>query len=571
MKFFVYCRKSTDREDRQLLSTDAQKRLLLEHAERNGFAVVAVYVENQTAYKAGRPLFDAMLERLKAGEADGILTYHLTRLARNSYDGGRLIYMMDEGTIGQIATQEKAYVNNADDKFMMQIHFAMAKKSSDDTSQFVRRDVESKLLRGEFPGRVPPGYLNVNRDGHISRGRADPEKERLLRELGRPLGREEVDPIDGPLVRRLFEEAAQGALNLPRLRKLSFALGLRSPSSGKMLGKNTIGRLLANPYYHGAIAFGGALYDDATLRERTGDPEARVRHEPLVSRATFERVQEAVFGRSKGRYRRHSYPFGGCILRCGECGGPVTAERQKGHVYYHCTQNRGPCSQSRWTREEALDEQFSSLLGRLRVPQAFLDYAFARLRSVHAEEAKLADGARRSLQGQVNGVQQRLDALLQLKLSPNNRSGELLSDEEYLTQKRALRKDLDMLQERLQSLHQQGATWLDDCERFFTFTQRLTRKFLGGPIEDKKALLLLICSNLTLRDQEVAAECQEPYASLAGFELAGEVDDFPSEPRKVASASEKVMKSDHWLHLLTLIRTYTLPPIALRASENVTS
>ena len=58
---------------------------------------MAVYVENQSAYKAGRPQFNAMLARLEKGEAEGILTYHLTRLARNSYDGGRLIYMMDEG------------------------------------------------------------------------------------------------------------------------------------------------------------------------------------------------------------------------------------------------------------------------------------------------------------------------------------------------------------------------------------------------------------------------------------------------------------------------------------------
>src|SRR5947209_6536477 len=235
MRYFVYCRKSTDREDRQILGTDAQKRLLLEHAVRQGVAVVDVYVENQTAYKVGRPLFAAMLERLEKGEADGILTYHLTRLARNSFDGGRLIYMMDEQTVREIATPEKTYTDNPDDKFMMQIHFAMAKKSSDDTSQFVRRDVESKLLRGEYPGKVPPGYLNITRAGHISGAGGDLEKERILRSLGRPLRREEIDPIDGPIVRRLFEEAATGVLTLPKLRKFSHGIGLRARKSGKML------------------------------------------------------------------------------------------------------------------------------------------------------------------------------------------------------------------------------------------------------------------------------------------------------------------------------------------------
>lgn len=562
MSFILYCRKSTDREDRQILSTDAQKRLLIEHAQRQGFAVVAIYVENQSAYKAGRPQFNEMLARLEKGEADGILTYHLTRLARNSFDGGRLIYMMDEGTIRQIATHEKAYVNSADDKFMMQIHFAMAKKSSDDTSQFVRRDVESKLLRGEFPGKVPPGYLNITRAGHIAASQSKPEKEDLLRALGRPLRREEVDPIDGPIVRRLFEEAATGAYTFAALRKLSIRLGLLARKTGKPLSKNALSLMLANPYYYGAIAHGGVIYDETLIRERTGNPEAAIRHEPLISRTLFEQVQAAMFRRKKGRLRRHQFAFGGCILRCGDCGCPITAERQKGHVYYHCTGRRGPCSQKRWTREESLDAQFSALLAGFRLPPAFIEYAFSRLRTVHAEEARVADASRRSLQSQLNAAQQQLDGLLQLKLSPLNRSGELLSDAEYLRQKRVLQRNLELFQEQLTTILQQGVTWIDDCEAFFAFAQRLVPKFVKGGIEDKKTLLLIVCSNLTLTDQKVAAVYQEPYASLAAFELAGADGDFPSEPREVATASEKVLASVTWRHLLTAIRTYQLPPIA---------
>jgi hypothetical protein len=58
--------------------------------------------------------------------------------------------MMDEGTVREIATPEEANADNAADKFMMQIPFAMAKKSTDDTSQFVRRDVVSKMTRVRF-------------------------------------------------------------------------------------------------------------------------------------------------------------------------------------------------------------------------------------------------------------------------------------------------------------------------------------------------------------------------------------------------------------------------------------
>ena len=68
MKYFIYCRKSSDREDRQILSTDAQKRLLQDYADANNLTIVDTYVENQTAYKTGRPMFNEMLERLEKGE-----------------------------------------------------------------------------------------------------------------------------------------------------------------------------------------------------------------------------------------------------------------------------------------------------------------------------------------------------------------------------------------------------------------------------------------------------------------------------------------------------------------------
>jgi site-specific DNA recombinase len=572
MKYLVYCRKSTDREDRQILSTDAQKRLLLEHAERQRLTVVDLYVENQSAYKAGRPKFNEMLARLEKGEADGILSYHLTRLARNSYDGGRIIYMMDEGTIVQISTPEKAYLNNADDKFMMQIHFAMAKKSSDDTSQFVRRDVESKLLKGEFPGRVPLGYLNINRDGHIARSQDDDEKHQMLRSLGRPLRREEIDPIEGPLVRRLFEEAAKGTLGFPHLRKFAHRMGLRTRGTGKPLGKNAVELLLTNPYFYGAIRHNGMLYDSAYLRARTGDPSARIQHDPLITKTLFDEVQEALYGRRKGRYRKHRFAFGGCILRCDECGGPVTAERQKGHVYYHCTGNGGPCTQRHWMREEVLEERFAEILGRLRIDPEFLDYSFERLRQAHGDESRAQEAMRRKLQGLLNDAQQKLDGLLQLKISPGNRNGLLLSDEEYLLQKSRILRDIEMTKEELLAVQQQSETWVDDCERFFAFTQRLERTFAVLTVEEKKEVILLICSNLTLRDGILAVVYREPYASLASLSSIADEPISEFEPLGSLPEAEKSKTYGKWLRLLDRIRTYTVPDsiyqMSLRHAEN---
>ena len=72
-KFFIYARKSTDTEDRQVRSIGDQISELKELAQKENVEIVDTIVEKQTAKKPGRPMFADMLKRLEAGEAVGIL------------------------------------------------------------------------------------------------------------------------------------------------------------------------------------------------------------------------------------------------------------------------------------------------------------------------------------------------------------------------------------------------------------------------------------------------------------------------------------------------------------------
>jgi hypothetical protein len=100
LKYFAYCRKSQDDEGRQILSIPAQRdevqRLLLKH---DGIELVHVFEEARTAKAPGRPVFNDMMTRIERGEADGIIAWHPDRLARNSVDGGQLIYQLDRGVL----------------------------------------------------------------------------------------------------------------------------------------------------------------------------------------------------------------------------------------------------------------------------------------------------------------------------------------------------------------------------------------------------------------------------------------------------------------------------------------
>src|SRR3990167_1655875 len=98
-KYFLYVRKSTDVEDKQVLSIEAQITELRTFAKQNNLDVVEEFVEKQSAKIPGRTIFGNMLKRIEQGEADGILAWHPDRLARNSVDGVQIIYLIDCGRI----------------------------------------------------------------------------------------------------------------------------------------------------------------------------------------------------------------------------------------------------------------------------------------------------------------------------------------------------------------------------------------------------------------------------------------------------------------------------------------
>ena len=71
-KYFLYIRKSTDEDDRQVLSLDAQETELRELAEKEKLTIVDTFRESQTAKEPGRAIFNNMLDKIEKGEMDKI-------------------------------------------------------------------------------------------------------------------------------------------------------------------------------------------------------------------------------------------------------------------------------------------------------------------------------------------------------------------------------------------------------------------------------------------------------------------------------------------------------------------
>jgi DNA invertase Pin-like site-specific DNA recombinase len=151
MNYFIYCRKSTDDEDRQVLSIEAQLKELREYAKRENIFVYKEVIEAKTAKKPGRPLFNELLVEIERGHAEGILAWHPDRLARNSIDGGKIIYMVDQRVIRDLRFPTFRFDDSAQGKFMLSIAFGQSKYYIDALSENIRRGIRLKLSKGIWP------------------------------------------------------------------------------------------------------------------------------------------------------------------------------------------------------------------------------------------------------------------------------------------------------------------------------------------------------------------------------------------------------------------------------------
>lgn len=504
LKYFIYCRKSKEerKSKENILSIESQKKLLVDLAREKKLDIVGVFIENKTAFKPGRLVFNEIINKIENGEANALLVWKLDRLTRNSLDTGRLGWLIDEKRLLEIHTYDgNKYHDSSDNKFILDIQFALSKKSSSDTSENVKRDIKTKLEeKKEWPVLAPPGYLNI-KNGVISGRSYTPEKQRKMEELKRPLKRVELNPFTAPLIKKLFEYATTGLYSLDRLKEKADLLGLKG-RQGKDLCRSNVSYILQNPFYYGVMKFKGVHYEGS--------------HEPLISKVLFDKVQKKLHEKSKPITYHWNHDFKG-LIKC-SCGCFITAEtkikrnktNRKIHyfTYYHCTRRKGFCREPAITEKE-LESQFEEKVKEATINDMVKELLTEAIKEGHEEERRFHLKSLDHWQRVYRKCDERLSRLLDALADG------IVTNEEYASKKKEILEEKLEAKQYLENQEKTNKAWHNYASNLIITANKVYEVFKNGSPENKKAILMAIGENFLLKNGVVTFTLKEPFNWVA--------------------------------------------------------
>ena len=464
-KYILYARKSTDTEDKQVLSIDAQLAELRKYARDNNLAVIDELIEKRTAKNPGRPIFSSMLSRIQNGEANGILAWHPDRLARNSVDGGQIIYLLDQTSLNFLRFPVFQFENTSQGKFMLSIMFGQSKYYVDNLSENTKRGLRARVRAGDFPSQAPFGYLNDTRTKTIM-----------------------LDKRYSPLVKELFERYARGDQTMERLADFLQENGAIT-SGGKTFKDDKVKSILQNPFYYGHFLYNGELHEG--------------RHTPIISKALYDKVQQVIETRGhKQPQVKEPIPFLG-LLKCACCGMSITAEtktktQKNGNThnwtYYRCSRKKRAvkCVEPP-IREKDLLPQLSALLGEYEMSNDIYDFMTDKIAQDEQAESVANVSLIDDLRQQIARLNAKQKILLDSYLDQD------IDRQTFLVKKSEILSDKKSLEESLANLTTNQNAWIEPMQNWLNTAKSICYLRENNDFNQQKAVLSEIFgSNLFL-------------------------------------------------------------------------
>ena len=370
-------------------SLPAQRQACYRKADELGAQVVEEFKDaGESARTANRPDLKRMLAYIAAERPDYVIVHKVDRLARNRADDVAISLAIEQAG-GQLVSVSEGIDDTPSGMMLHGIMSTIAEFYSRNLATETKKGTLQKVEQGGTPFRAPLGYLNV-----ITR-----VNEREVRTIG-------LDPERAPLVKWLFEQYATGEWSYKRLAKAVTARGLTTRPTpehpARPIDFKTVAWILKNTYYIGQVTYGGLTYDGS--------------HEPLVSKALFQRVQDqiAAHQHAKEHPSKHRHYLAGS-LRCARCGHAlvynVITGRGGSYDYFTCLgrlnkgQGVGADCDLPYLPVGKVERAVCDLWQSTRLPDATIDTLTDNLRACVARESQAISHDRRVVQRRMAGLE----------------------------------------------------------------------------------------------------------------------------------------------------------------------
>lgn len=515
IKYFVYVRKSTDSEDRQMASIEDQILEMKTLAERLELDIIEVISESRSAkYPGARKEFNRMLERIQDGEASGILCWKLNRLARNPVDGAQVSWLLQQGVIRHIQTYSREY-NPFDNVLMMAVELGMANQYVNDLSIDVKRSQRQKAARGWYPASVLPiGYMH-------NRAYQSGEDEII------------PDPENFPLVEILWRKMLTGKYSIADIKREGDKIGLRNQKRRVGYSTNAYWHLFSHPFYYGEFEWNN---EEGVKQIFKG------KHKTIITEDQFDKVQVLLGKRGRPtKINKNDFALRGPVV-CGECGCAVTAERkiqarctqckrkfsiktktECSHcsldlsemknpsiidkTYYRCTKKRGQCSQ-KYVEETELEKQIDKVLSSVAIPKDFYLWALEAIKYLHRNEIHDQESISTQNRKRETELLQKLDNLVMM------RANEEITPEQLHASKDTVEKELVDVRKNTRVLHERAVDWVGIADNYLHSAKTARDKFKTGDNNTKREILQSLGSNLTLKDRKLNVSLISPLMGI---------------------------------------------------------
>lgn len=520
LRYIGYVRKSTEDEERQVLSKEAQRDKI---RERFGdLNIVEILDESKSAFEPDkRPVFASIMKMIDEGEIDGIVAWHPDRLSRNEIDASAITYRIRRGSLKDLKFASFTFDNSPEGIMMLQMTMSQSQYFSAKLSKDVKRGNETKRKNGGLTGVAPQGYLN------------DIATHRVVK-----------DPERFPLIRQAFDLFLTGEYSVQEILRImnedwKYRTVKRSKSGDRPLSRSTLYQVFRNVRYAGLVP---DPYDD--LKFYPSEFPA------MITQEEYDKVQALLGSRGCPRLaQRKEFALRG-FIRCGECGCMITAQAKTKklknggetiHRYYHCTGKRGACSQVKaysYKKEEKLYDELNELLDSYELVPKLEEWSMEAFRQMAEEEIKDRNSVQSMQNSTVTGIQNQLDTLLDMA------SKKLIDGNEYERKTKQLKAELKHVHEEQSDTINRIENWYEFATSTFEKLTDASNKFSKGDIIEKKDILLAIGQNPILYEgklQITPNEWLEPVRMNVKA-IRNELDMVRTLPQQIQKASEEAIR-----------------------------